>query len=39
VKDPGEKNDRRAAHPDVFERLKRQYAAWNASMLPRLASS
>jgi arylsulfatase A-like enzyme len=34
--DPGEKNDVRAAHPDVFERVRAQYAEWNARMLPRL---
>jgi arylsulfatase A-like enzyme len=34
--DPGEKNSLRADRPDVFERLKSQYAAWAAGMLPRL---
>jgi arylsulfatase A-like enzyme len=33
--DPGEKNDLRKAHPDVFARITQQYAAWNAQMLPR----
>lgn len=35
--DPGEKNDLRNAHAEVFTRLRREYAAWNAQMLPRLA--
>ena len=34
--DPGEKNDLRALHADVFERIRAQYAEWNARMLPRL---
>jgi arylsulfatase A-like enzyme len=33
--DPGEKNDLRTAHPDVFARITQQYATWNAQMLPR----
>jgi arylsulfatase A-like enzyme len=33
--DPGEKNDLRVRHPDVFDRMKTQYLAWNARMLPR----
>jgi arylsulfatase A-like enzyme len=37
--DPGEKNDLRASQADVFERIRTQYAAWNARMLPRLPSS
>ena len=37
VVDPGEKNDVRLAHPDVFDRIKRQYEAWNAQMLPKPA--
>ncbi|MGH2399709.1 MAG: sulfatase-like hydrolase/transferase [bacterium] len=37
--DPGEKNDLRASHKDVFERIRAQYAAWNALMLPRPSSS
>jgi arylsulfatase A-like enzyme len=36
--DLGEKNDVRAAHPDVFQRIRAQYTEWNARMLPRLAS-
>jgi len=35
--DPGEKNDLRTAHAEVFNRIRREYAAWNAQMLPRLA--
>ncbi len=38
VADPGEKNDLRAAHPDVFDRIKGQYREWNAKMLPKPAS-
>jgi arylsulfatase A-like enzyme len=34
--DPGEKNDLRALHVDVFERIRAQYTEWNARMLPRL---
>ena len=37
--DPGEKNDLRTAHPDVFDRVREQYAVWNARMLPRPSSS
>jgi arylsulfatase A-like enzyme len=33
--DPGEKNDLRGRHPEVFDRLKTQYLAWSARMLPR----
>jgi arylsulfatase A-like enzyme len=33
--DPGEKADRRRHDPAAFERIKRQYAEWNARMLPR----
>jgi arylsulfatase A-like enzyme len=36
--DPGEKNDVRRLHVDVFERIRAQYAEWNARMLPRLPS-
>jgi arylsulfatase A-like enzyme len=35
--DPGEKNDLRASHRDVFDRISEEYAAWNGRMLPRLA--
>jgi arylsulfatase A-like enzyme len=35
--DLGEKADVRARHPDIFERIKKQYLAWNAQMLPRPA--
>jgi hypothetical protein len=37
--DPGEKNDVRGLHTDVFERIRAQYAEWNARMLPRLPAS
>ena len=33
--DPGEKNDLRPTHGDVFEQLRTAYLAWNAQMLPR----
>jgi arylsulfatase A-like enzyme len=33
--DPGEKADRRRAEGPRFERIKQQYAAWNAGLLPR----
>ncbi len=32
--DPGEKNDLKTRHADVFNRIKQQYLAWNAQMLP-----
>jgi len=35
VSDPGEKTDLRQTHADVFDRIKAQYVAWNAQMLPR----
>jgi arylsulfatase A-like enzyme len=38
VLDPGEKNDLRASHPQVFDRIKRQYLEWNARMLPKPAA-
>jgi arylsulfatase A-like enzyme len=34
--DPGEKTNLRQKQPAAFERLKRAYDAWNASVLPRL---
>ena len=37
--DPGEKNDLRALHADVFERIRAQYTEWNARMLPRLPAA
>jgi arylsulfatase A-like enzyme len=37
--DPGEKNDLRAAHADVFARIKAQYDDWNSRMLPRRAAT
>jgi arylsulfatase A-like enzyme len=33
--DPGEKDNRRGKEADTFERIKQQYLAWNAQMLPR----
>src|SRR6185503_12928737 len=36
--DPGEKDDRRRSEAERFERIKRQYLAWNAQMLPRTQS-
>jgi arylsulfatase A-like enzyme len=36
--DPGEKADLRTAHADTFERVRQQYLAWNAQMLPRSTS-
>ena len=38
VRDPGEKNDLRTSHPEEFARIKRQYAEWNATMLPKPAA-
>ena len=38
VRDPGEKNDLRAAHPEVFDRLKGQFLAWNGQVLPKPAA-
>ncbi len=34
--DPGEKNDVRGSHGDMFKRIRTQYEEWNAQMLPRL---
>ena len=34
--DPGEKNDLRTARAEIFDRIRSQYRAWNAQMLPRL---
>jgi len=36
VNDPGEKSDIRASKPEVFQRLKADYDAWQRQMLPRL---
>jgi arylsulfatase A-like enzyme len=36
--DPGEKSDLRTRRIDVFERIRNQYLAWNAQMLPKLQS-
>jgi arylsulfatase A-like enzyme len=33
--DPGEKADLKSAHPDVFEKIKAQFLAWNTQMLPK----
>jgi arylsulfatase A-like enzyme len=33
--DPGEKSDLRKKHPDVFEEMRKRFAAWNKQMLPR----
>ena len=33
--DPGEKTDLRAARPREFDRIRQQFADWNARMLPR----
>ena len=37
VVDPGEKNDLKAAQPEVFARLKTQFAEWSGQMLPKPA--
>jgi hypothetical protein len=34
VKDPRERAQLKDRHKDVFERLKREWAAWDATMLP-----
>ena len=33
--DPGEKTDLKTKHPNVFDEIRKQHAAWNATMLPR----
>jgi arylsulfatase A-like enzyme len=33
--DPGEKAEMRFKHPDVFERIRGEYQAWSAKVLPR----
>ena len=33
--DPGEKTDLKTKHPAVFDAIRKQYAAWNGTMLPR----
>jgi arylsulfatase A-like enzyme len=38
VADPGEKDDRRTVHPEVFDRVKAQFLAWNEKMLPKPAT-
>jgi Sulfatase len=37
--DSGEKNDLRAAHAEVSDRIRTRYRDWNAQMLPRLDRS
>jgi arylsulfatase A-like enzyme len=37
--DPGEKNDLRSSNRDVFDRIRAEYSAWNARMLPRPAAA
>jgi arylsulfatase A-like enzyme len=37
VADPGEKNDVRDDHPEIFTRIRDQFVAWNARMLPKPA--
>jgi arylsulfatase A-like enzyme len=37
IRDPGEKNDLRATQRAEFDAVKRQFEAWNATMLPRPA--
>lgn len=37
--DPGERNDLRKKHPEVFEDTKKRYLAWDAQMLPRPATT
>ena len=32
--DPGEKQDRKADHPAIFQRLKAKVAAWEREVLP-----
>jgi len=32
--DPGEKNELKLAHADVFEKIRDEYQKWNAQMLP-----
>ena len=37
--DPRERADLKARHPEVFARLKNEFASWNATMLPYPADS
>jgi arylsulfatase A-like enzyme len=37
--DPGEKNDLRSSRPELFEKTKSQFLAWNAQMLPTPATT
>ncbi len=36
VADPGEHAELKTVHPEIFEKLRSEYQAWNAKMLPRL---
>ena len=36
--DPGEKAELRTRHPEVFEKLRKEFRAWDTQMLPRPAS-
>jgi arylsulfatase A-like enzyme len=36
VADPGEHAELKTKHPEVFEKLRNEFAAWNAKMLPKL---
>jgi arylsulfatase A-like enzyme len=36
--DPGEKTDLKAKHANVFEEIRKQYVAWNATMLPSISA-
>jgi arylsulfatase A-like enzyme len=38
VADPGEKNDRRTVQPEVFDRVKTAFLAWNEKMLVKPAA-
>ena len=38
VSDPGEKNDVQGDHPEIFTRIRDQFVAWNARMLPKPAA-
>jgi arylsulfatase A-like enzyme len=37
--DPGERNDLRKKHPEVFDDIKKRFLAWDAQVLPRPATS
>lgn len=36
--DPGEKADLKMKHPDVFDEIRKRFAAWDKGMLPRPAA-